>query len=379
MLKQYRDRHQKRLLLLLNKLMHRLTRENMRWSALCFSINHLTKDCLQVCTEETIDWLHQSRRRMPCFWWDRYTYLGSNISAIESNLNIRIVKAWNAIDRLSIILKFDLSDRIKAVVVSVLLYRCTTWTPTKCVEKKQHSTKQLLYVHLACILRTIQSWRTNHAGQCRRNKNELLTMFSYELLNMNTPVLANQERFTTTALYGHWIQSRGLAGIDGKKESRHSVLSALYDNEGRTCVSVWENASLGKVINVSLFPKEVKNETMPIIDVNVNRGKWTFLITLVVCRHWLADLSTAPGGQGRRADGKKSEKLRTKQDQVGHRWCWADEYSGLSREQATFVIDAVKAASPSHQIYRMHATMYITIRLESDLCAEFNQTKLLDC
>ena len=46
------------------------------------------------------------------------------------------MKAWTAIDRLSIIWKSDLTDKMKrsffqAVVLSILLYGCTTWTLTK--------------------------------------------------------------------------------------------------------------------------------------------------------------------------------------------------------------------------------------------------------
>ena len=62
---------------------------------------------------------------------DQFIYLGCNISSTESNINIRIGKTWTAIDRLSTILKSDLSDEIKReffqiVGVSVLLYGCTT-------------------------------------------------------------------------------------------------------------------------------------------------------------------------------------------------------------------------------------------------------------
>ena len=54
---------------------------------------------------------------------------------------MRLAKAWTAIDRLSIIWKSDLTDKMKhsffqAAVVSILLYGCTTWTLTKCMEKK---------------------------------------------------------------------------------------------------------------------------------------------------------------------------------------------------------------------------------------------------
>ena len=53
----------------------------------------------------------------------------------------RLTKAWTAIDRLSIIWKSDLTDKMKrsffqAAVVSTLLYGCTTWTLTKPLKKK---------------------------------------------------------------------------------------------------------------------------------------------------------------------------------------------------------------------------------------------------
>ena len=70
-----------------------------------------------------------------------FTYLGSNISSTESNVNIRLAKACTAIDRLLIIWKSDRSSKIKryffrAVAVSILLYGCTIWILTKRVEKK---------------------------------------------------------------------------------------------------------------------------------------------------------------------------------------------------------------------------------------------------
>ena len=83
----------------------------------------------------------------------------------------RLTKAWTTIDRLSIIWKSDLTDKMKrsffqAAVVSILLYRCTTWTLTKRLEMKlddnytkmlrailnkswwQHPTRHQLYGHL---------------------------------------------------------------------------------------------------------------------------------------------------------------------------------------------------------------------------------------
>ena len=43
----------------------------------------------------------------------QFAYLGSNISSIESNINVRIRKAWTDINRLSIIMKSDLYEKKK--------------------------------------------------------------------------------------------------------------------------------------------------------------------------------------------------------------------------------------------------------------------------
>ena len=72
---------------------------------------------------------------------DKFTYLGSSVSSTEKDIDSRLTKTWTAIDKLSIIWKSDLTDKMKrsffqAVVVSILLYRCTTWTQTKRLEKK---------------------------------------------------------------------------------------------------------------------------------------------------------------------------------------------------------------------------------------------------
>ena len=54
-------------------------------------------------------------------------------------------KASTANDTLSVIWKSDLPDKIKhrffqAVIMSILLYGCTTWTLTKRIEKKHGDT-----------------------------------------------------------------------------------------------------------------------------------------------------------------------------------------------------------------------------------------------
>ena len=108
------------------------------------------------------------------------------------------MKAWTVIDRLSIIWKSDLTDKMKrnffqAAVISILLYGCTTWTLTKRLEKKldsnytrmlqailnkswrQHPTRHQLYGHLPPITKTIQVRRTRHAGHCWRSRDEFIS------------------------------------------------------------------------------------------------------------------------------------------------------------------------------------------------------------
>ena len=60
-------------------------------------------------------------------------FVGSSVSSTEKYIDTRLMKAWTSIDRLSIILKSDLTDKMKrsffqSAIVSILLYGCTTWT-----------------------------------------------------------------------------------------------------------------------------------------------------------------------------------------------------------------------------------------------------------
>ena len=129
---------------------------------------------------------------------DKFTYLGSSIASTENDIDTRLTKAWTAINRLSIIWKSDLTDKMKrsffqAAVASILLYGCTTWTLTKRLEKKldgnytrmlrailnkswrQHPTRHQLYGHLPPIAKTILVRRTRHAGHCWRSRDKLIS------------------------------------------------------------------------------------------------------------------------------------------------------------------------------------------------------------
>ena len=109
---------------------------------------------------------------------DKFTFLGSSVTSTEKDIDTWLTKAWRAINRLSIIWKSDLTDKMKrsffqAAVVSILLYGCTTWTLTKRLQEKldgnhtrtlrailnkswrQRPTRHQLYGHLPPITKTI--------------------------------------------------------------------------------------------------------------------------------------------------------------------------------------------------------------------------------
>ena len=49
---------------------------------------------------------------------DKFTYQGSSVSSTEKDINVQQAKTWTAIDRLSIIWKSDLTDKIKRTFFS---------------------------------------------------------------------------------------------------------------------------------------------------------------------------------------------------------------------------------------------------------------------
>ena len=192
---------------------------------------------------------------------DKFTYLGSSVSSTEKDIDTRLTKAWTAINRLSIIWKSDLTDKMKrsffqAAVVSILLYGCTTWTLTKRLEKKvggnytrmlrailnkswrQHSTRYQLYGHLPPITKIIQVRRTRHAGHCWRSRDELI---SDVLLWTPTYGRAKAGRHSSnihpaaTWGYGMWPwsdgQRRWTIGRKGERGSGISVPAARHDDD----------------------------------------------------------------------------------------------------------------------------------------------------
>ena len=167
---------------------------------------------------------------------------------------------FRLIDRLSIIWKSNLTDKMKrsffqAAVVSILLYRCTTWTLTKRLQKKldgnytrmlrailnkswqQHPTRRQLYVHLPPITRTIQARRTRHDRHCWRSKDEivsdvLLWTPAYGQSKAGRPARTFiQQLCDDTGCNTEDLRRRWMIGRRGERWSGISVLAARHDDD----------------------------------------------------------------------------------------------------------------------------------------------------
>ena len=137
---------------------------------------------------------------------DKFTNLTSDVSSTETAINTWFAKAWMAIERLPVIWKLDLTDKIKcsffpAAVVSILLHGCTTWALTKRTEKSltaitlntARNTEQALVEthHKAAAIRpptthhkSMEVKRTRHSGLGWRSGDELIRdIFSWTPLH----------------------------------------------------------------------------------------------------------------------------------------------------------------------------------------------------
>ena len=119
---------------------------------------------------------------------DQFILVGSNISSIESNVNIRIGKLWTAF-KLSFIYKSNLTDKRKrdsfqAVTESILLYGCTTWTSLKGIEKKlDWSYSRIQEILDVAPNKSAAAWPNFHfnyrAGEAHTNMSEKCTSLKY--------------------------------------------------------------------------------------------------------------------------------------------------------------------------------------------------------
>ena len=199
---------------------------------------------------------------------DKFTYLGSSVSSTKKDIDTWLTKVWTAINRLSVIWKSNLTDKMKcsffqAVVVSILLYGCTTWTLTKRLEKKldgnytrmlrailnkswrQHPTRHQLYGHLPPIMKTIQVRWTRHAGHYQRSRDELIS----DVL-LWTPTYGWAKAGRPAWTYSSYVRIRDVVlktcqrwwtiGRSGKGGSGISVLMPRHDDDDDICIKrIW--------------------------------------------------------------------------------------------------------------------------------------------
>ena len=168
---------------------------------------------------------------------DKFTYLGSSVSPTRTDIDTQLTKAWTAINRLSIIWKSDLTDKLKcsffqAAVMLILLYGCTIWMLTKRIEKKldsnytrilwailnkswrQHSTKLQLYGHLPDIMKTIKVRWTRHAGHCWKSRDELISDVLLWTHTWSSKSRATSLNLHIAALWGYRMLPWGPARSD---------------------------------------------------------------------------------------------------------------------------------------------------------------------
>ena len=126
---------------------------------------------------------------------DKFTYLGSSVSSTEKDINMQLAKTsigYQSYGSQTWLIKWN-AIFTKQQSCRYCIYRCTTWTLTKHIEKKlddnytrilqailkkswrQHPTKQQLYGHLPPITKTIQVRRTRHVRHCWRSKDKLIS------------------------------------------------------------------------------------------------------------------------------------------------------------------------------------------------------------
>ena len=143
-------------------------------------------------------------------------------------------KAWTAVDRLLIIEKSDVFDKIKhnffqAAIMSILLCGCFKWMLTVHIEKKldencsrmlqailnkswkQHPTKQQLYGHLPPISKTIQIRWTRYVGHYWRSKDKLMS----DILSSHRHASVFWPTRNLQKLFMDMMVSRRPAGSDG--------------------------------------------------------------------------------------------------------------------------------------------------------------------
>ena len=126
---------------------------------------------------------------------ESFTNLECEISSTKKDMQIRIAKAWTALNKMDTMWKSFLSGNLKrsffhATVESVFMYGASAWSLTKSPESKldttynrmlrairniwrQHPTKVQLHGPIPDISTILRERRMHFAGHCWREKQEL--------------------------------------------------------------------------------------------------------------------------------------------------------------------------------------------------------------
>ena len=120
--------------------------------------------------------------------------------------------------------------------MSVLTYRCTTWTLTKCIDKKvdgdytkmlcavsNKSRKQHLNGNLPPISQTIEERQSRHDGHCGRSKEELISdVLIWTPTHRHTSVGQPARTYINQLCVESWCSLEDLLGVvydkDGERE-----------------------------------------------------------------------------------------------------------------------------------------------------------------
>ena len=143
----------------------------------------------------------------------------------------------------------------QAAVISILLYRCTTWMLTKWLKKKldgnytrmlwailnkswrQHPTRHQVYSYLPPIMKTTQVRQAIHARHCWRSKDELVSDVLLWTPHMAEQKQDNQLKHTYSSYVRIWDVAlktclrRWTIGRSGERGSGISVLAARHDDD----------------------------------------------------------------------------------------------------------------------------------------------------
>ena len=168
---------------------------------------------------------------------NQFLYLSSNISSTENSVTICIGKAWNTIDRLSIIWKYDCSDKKIGFLPSCDCVS-TIVEMHHLVSNEMHGEKARRELHkdtMGCYKQILEATpfktavlqsltfnlqnhpkRTKYAGRCKRNKDDLISnVLQWNPTHGHTSVGQPAESYIHLFCADFWILFRKHTESDG--------------------------------------------------------------------------------------------------------------------------------------------------------------------